>query len=105
MAKINLEKMSREELINLRKSIDDALKSSERQAKKNALAAAQKAAAEHGFSLEEVLAGKKSAAGPKSAPKYANPDDPDQTWTGRGRQPNWVKTALAAGKSLDEMAI
>lgn len=105
MAKINLDKMSREELINLRKEIDDALKSSERQAKKNALAAAQKAAAEHGFSLDEILAGKKAAGGAKSAPKYANPDDASQTWTGRGRQPNWVKSALAAGKTLEEMAI
>ena len=105
MAKINLEKMSREELINLRKSVDEALKVSEREAKKNALAAAQKAAAAHGFSLDEILSGKRSSTGPKSAPKYANPEDPNQTWTGRGRQPNWVKTALAAGKSLDEMAI
>lgn len=105
MAKINLDKMSREELMNLRKSVDEALKTSEREAKKNALAAAQKAAAEHGFSLDEILAGKKAVPGPKSAPKYANPDDSSQTWTGRGRQPNWVKSALAAGKSLDDMAI
>ena len=106
MAKINLDKMSREELINLRKSVDEALKASEREAKKNALAAAQRAAAEHGFSLDEILAGKKqSANGPKSAPKYANPDDPNQTWTGRGRQPNWVKSALSAGKSLEDMTI
>ena len=105
MAKINLDKMSREELFKLRKSVDDALKSSEKEAKKNALAAAQKAAAEHGFTLDEVLAGRKAAVGPKSAPKYANPDDPTQTWTGRGRQPNWVKSALASGATLDQMAI
>ena len=105
MAKINLDKMSREELINLRKSVDEALKASEREAKKNALAAAQKAAAEHGFSLDEILSGKKPNTGPKSAPKYANPEDPSQTWTGRGRQPNWVKAAMASGKSLDDMSI
>ncbi|MEM6607079.1 MAG: H-NS histone family protein [Pseudomonadota bacterium] len=105
MAKINLEKMSREELVSLQKSVEEALKASERQAKKNALAAAQKAAAEHGFTLEEVLSGKRGAPGPKSVPKYDNPDDPSQTWTGRGRQPKWVKSALAAGKSLDQMTI
>ena len=105
MAKINLDKMSREELLNLQKSVENALKASEKEAKKNALAAAQKAAAEHGFTLDEVLAGKKAATGPKSAPKYANPEDPGQTWTGRGRQPNWVKAALAGGKSLEEMAL
>lgn len=105
MPKINLEKMSREELVSLRKSVDQALKASEREAKKNALAAAQKAAAAHGFTLDEILAGKKGGSGPKSAPKYANPKDPGQTWTGRGRQPNWVKDALSSGKSLDELAI
>ena len=105
MAKINLDKMSREELVNLRNSVDEALKVSEREAKRNALAAAQKAAAEHGFSLDEIMGGKKGPNGPKSLPKFANPEDPAQTWTGRGRQPNWIKSALAAGKSLDEMAI
>ncbi|MCA9750579.1 MAG: glycosyltransferase family 39 protein, partial [Gemmatimonadetes bacterium] len=39
-----------------------------------ALAAAQKAAQEHGFSLDEIL-GKKSA-GKTSVPKYRNPADP-----------------------------
>lgn len=105
MAKINLDKMSRDELLKLRDSVEEALKVNERQARKNALAAAKKAAAEHGFSLDEIMGGKKGAAAPKSAPKYANPDDPDQTWTGRGRQPNWVKAALSAGKSLEDMAI
>ncbi len=40
-----------------------------------------------------------------SAPKFANPDDPSQTWTGKGRQPAWVKDYIASGKSLDEIEI
>src|SRR4051794_12275797 len=31
----------------------------------------------------------------KVAPKYRNPDNPAETWTGRGRQPRWVQAALA----------
>ncbi|MBF9028974.1 H-NS histone family protein [Rhodobacterales bacterium HKCCE3408] len=105
-SKLNLDKMTREELISLRNDVDAALKNSEKEAKKQALAAAQKAAAEHGFSLDDILGGKKAAAsGPKSAPKYANPSDPKQTWTGRGRQPGWVKDALAKGKKLEDMSI
>jgi DNA-binding protein H-NS len=44
-------------------------------------------------------------SGSKGMPKYANPANPDQTWTGRGRQPGWVKEALGKGKSLDDLAI
>jgi DNA-binding protein H-NS len=43
--------------------------------------------------------------GSKSAPKYANPADPSQTWTGRGRKPNWLIEALNEGKSLEDMAL
>ena len=34
--------------------------------------------------------------------KYRNPDDPTQQWSGRGRQPAWVKALIASGKSLDD---
>lgn len=29
----------------------------------------------------------------KVAPKYRNPNDPSQTWTGRGKPPLWIKDA------------
>lgn len=38
-----------------------------------------------------------------SVPKYAG--NGGQTWSGRGPQPNWVKDALAGGKTLEELAI
>lgn len=38
-------------------------------------------------------------------PKYRNPDDHGQTWTGRGKNPNWVKAALARGLTLQDMLI
>ena len=34
--------------------------------------------------------------------KYRNPDDPDQQWSGRGRQPAWVKAWIASGKSVED---
>jgi DNA-binding protein H-NS len=43
--------------------------------------------------------GKKSAtAGTKVAPKYRNPADASQTWTGRGKSPLWVAELKKAGK-------
>lgn len=48
-------------------------------------------AAALGVSLEEVLAsGNKKTRAP-GAPKYRNPDDPTQTWAGRGKRPGWLK--------------
>ncbi|MGZ9032950.1 MAG: H-NS histone family protein [Rhodospirillales bacterium] len=38
-------------------------------------------------------------------PKYRNPDNPEETWSGRGRQPRWVQAALAEGETLDDLAI
>ena len=32
--------------------------------------------------------------------QYHNPQDVSQEWTGRGRQPNWVKAMVAAGVDL-----
>lgn len=39
------------------------------------------------------------------APKYRNPADADDTWSGRGRKPRWVVDMLAAGGSMDDALI
>jgi DNA-binding protein H-NS len=41
----------------------------------------------------------------KVAPKYRNPDDPGQTWTGRGRKPNWLVAELEAGRDQEDFRI
>ena len=40
-----------------------------------------------------------------SKPKYRNPDNPDETWTGKGKPPNWFKTAIKKGKEKESMLI
>lgn len=112
-AKIDLTGLSRKELEQLSKDVEKAIEKVAEDERKAAIAAAEAAAREHGFSLDELgvaavgKRGRKGAgkSGPKGAPKYANPNDPSQTWTGRGRQPNWVKDGLASGKSLEDFAI
>lgn len=44
-------------------------------------------------SLRKKAGARKSAAG-SVAPKYRNPADPSQTWSGRGRQPAWFAAAI-----------
>ena len=47
---------------------------------------------------------KGALAGKKVAPKYRNPANPEQTWTGRGVSPAWVQALKAAG-TLDSALI
>jgi DNA-binding protein H-NS len=42
---------------------------------------------------------------PKVHPKYRNPERPSETWSGRGKQPNWVGAQLRSGKKVDELLI
>ena len=37
--------------------------------------------------------------------KFCNPAHPSQTWSGRGKQPRWVKTLMASGASLEDVRI
>lgn len=96
--------MSRSELVKLGKDVQKALSTLEKRERKAALDAAEKAAAEHGFSLSE-LAGLKKGKATKNPPKYRNPEDPEQTWSGRGRKPAWINAAEAAGTDIATFGI
>ncbi|MFK7875978.1 MAG: H-NS family nucleoid-associated regulatory protein [Paracoccaceae bacterium] len=108
----DLNTMSRKQLEKLAKDVQKALKSIETKEKREAKKAAEKAVAKFGFSLSDVTGApsavstkKKPAAKKPSAPKYANPADSSQTWTGKGRQPVWFREAVEAGTDPASMAI
>jgi DNA-binding protein H-NS len=42
---------------------------------------------------------------PTVLPKYQNPKDPAQKWSGRGKQPHWIRAQLKAGKKLEQFLI
>ncbi|MHC1480184.1 H-NS histone family protein [Frateuria aurantia] len=61
-----------------------------------------------GYSFDEVFgaARSKSSRGTGSVPpKFRNPANPEQTWTGRGKRPHWFSDALKAGKQPQDLAI
>jgi DNA-binding protein H-NS len=39
------------------------------------------------------------------APKYRNPDNPAETWAGRGLKPRWLVAAMKGGKKPDDFLI
>lgn len=99
----NLEDLSLRELRDLRSKVDRMISSYEDRKRREAVAAAEEAAREYGFSLAELTGNKRR--GGIVAPKYANPSDPSMTWTGRGRRPLWVQDQLNQGKTLEDIAI
>jgi DNA-binding protein H-NS len=42
---------------------------------------------------------------PKVRPKFRNPDEPSETWAGRGKQPRWLRKQLRSGKRMDDFRI
>ena len=39
------------------------------------------------------------------APKYRNPENPTETWAGRGLKPRWLTAAIKGGKKQDDFLI
>src|ERR1700752_1490333 len=42
---------------------------------------------------------------PRVLPKYRNPKEHSETWSGRGKQPRWLVAALKAGHKIEEFVI
>ncbi|MFC6643477.1 MULTISPECIES: H-NS family nucleoid-associated regulatory protein [Sulfitobacter] len=113
--KNDLKAMSRKELERLLSDVKKALQAARNRDQREARKAATKAAAEFGFSLGEISETQPSAppkkrakvkkASKPSIPMYANPDDKKQTWTGKGRQPNWFRSQIESGTAPDAMRI
>lgn len=50
-----------------------------------------------------VTRGRRASSPP--APKYRHPENPELTWSGRGRRPGWIRDAVGAGRSLSDFEI
>lgn len=121
---VNLESMSAKELESL---ISQAKKRKTTLNKRKPLATVRAAMlrqiAREGYSVAELFgtagastgkAGKapkapKAAGARKStgkvAPKYRNPENAAETWTGRGKQPRWLAAKTQGGAKLEQFLI
>ncbi len=112
---IDLKSMNSKELKKLLNDVKKTLQAAQVRDRREARKAAEKAAAEWGFSLNDLSDDEKpvkkerknkaKAVKPKSKPQFSNPADVGQTWTGKGRQPNWFRAEVAKGISPDDMRI
>lgn len=103
---VDLSKLSIEELENLVRDAQAEIVSRKEAEKQRVLDQIRELAASIGMTPEALL--KQQAGGrggAKVEAKYRHPDDPSQTWSGRGKRPQWVNDALAAGTSLEDLAV
>ncbi|OBY24830.1 H-NS histone family protein [Leisingera sp. JC1] len=106
---MDLKAMSSAELKQLQADLKQALDARLRRDLWDAEKAAEKAVEEYGFSLEQVFPYPNQRPSErrmkKAPPKYRNPENPEETWTGRGRKPRWITEALAKGRDISELEI
>jgi DNA-binding protein H-NS len=103
MGRLDLDRMSLQELLHLEAKIHNAReRARERErakVKREIVALIEK----RGFTVQEILG--PMSARKLSAPMYANPDDPSQTWIGRGRRPRWLVAKMKKGAKLRQFAL
>ena len=100
---MNLKSMSIDKLSKLREQVVAALNAKvieERRAVQDQLTKLDRLAA-GGSRGKGVRDGLRGAV----APKYRNPDNPAETWAGRGLKPRWLAAAMKAGKKLEDFSI
>lgn len=88
-AQMRQEELRKEKVVKLREKIHAMIKA-------------------EGLTFEDIFSatrGKTKRAGTPVAPKYRNPANPEQTWSGRGKRPHWFNDALKAGKKEKDLAI
>ena len=102
---IDLNSLSLKELKDLQTKVKKAIDGFEDRKRKDALAKVEETARALGFNLAELTGSATPRKRSPAVPKYANPADKAETWSGRGRKPRWFAAALKAGKKPEQMAI
>jgi DNA-binding protein H-NS len=98
---VNLKSMSIGKLSKLKEQVDAILRTKvadERRTLEADLARLSR------FSTSQLRSKGPVVRGPV-APKYRNPDNPSETWAGRGLKPRWLAAAMKAGKKLEHFSI
>jgi len=102
---VDLSKLSIPELEELAKEIGNEIVTRREAEKQRVLDQIRELAASIGMTPEELLRRQTKGRAAQVEAKYRHPDDPSLTWSGRGKRPSWLTEALAAGKTLEDMAI
>lgn len=103
-AQLSLDELSK--MINsAQKALDEKRKSERKAVIAQIHALADSIGAKVSIDGSESVTRGSSRKGQKVAPKYQNPSDVSQTWTGRGVQPRWLKALIEMGRKIEEFKI
>ena len=101
---MNLKTMSVDRLIGLRNRVAAALSAKVIEQRRTLESELSKLNRFQGGTSRSRLAFGRGARG-KVAAKYRNPENPAETWAGRGLKPRWLTAAIKAGKKLEDFLI
>ena len=105
--KLNLDSMSVDEMWQLHEEISRVLSvrlTSEKRELERRLEQLRREKQAPSTDFKEV-AGAPRRKYPRVYPKYQNPQQPSETWSGRGKTPRWLVAALKTGHKLEDFAI
>jgi DNA-binding protein H-NS len=106
MARVNVQRLSFEELVELKEQVDRAVERQAAKQRSDLERRLAKLSSVMGKPARAASANAKSPlAGRRAEPKYRNPNDRSQTWAGRGLQPRWMRELVAQGHDPEEFAI
>ena len=100
---IDLTQLSLTELHDLIANAQRALAARQKQERKQIIAQMQQLAESVGATVTIQEEGKATRS--KVAPKYRHPDNPAQTWSGRGNKPRWLVALLDEGLDIQDCLI
>ena len=110
---IDLSQLSLTDLLGLQNALPSIIEQAKQTEKAALIEKMEALAAESGFDLSEVFNDKAEPEAEKKKrkqigfvkAKYINPENAEQTWTGRGRKPKWVAQHLKKSGKLEELLI
>lgn len=103
MASINYDKMSVKELTDIIARAQKALNAAKDRERAELKHKISSLAENAGFSVGELFGTR--GRGKAAAVKFQNPDNRSETWTGRGRKPNWLVAKLSKGAKISDFAV
>lgn len=108
MNNANIESLTIEQLIELKKQIEIKIIEKQKQQKQRLIEEFTERAEKLGLSIEDLVSAqnnKRKPSAKKLPPKFQHPENPELTWTGRGRKPLWIEEAFKHGLSLEQLKI
>lgn len=106
MRNVNVDKMNLKDLVELERRVKNAIAVAKERERMDLKKRIEALAKDSGFAVDELFGrGRSPAKGRTVAPKYINPENSAETWSGRGRKPKWLVAKINKGAKIEDFAI